>query len=223
MGIRHFSVATDTEVALRLGGGGTPPQGFDPGGFGGDDHSRRWRVPHSTYETGVWLFLAAVTMMFAGLTSTVVVRQSAAPDWGHVHLPWVLYLNTVVLLISTVTFEIARRSSRRRGLSGSVTATLYGTMGLGLLFVAGQLFAWRTLVEQGIYLSSRPSSSTFYLLTAIHALHLTGGVLVLAYLVSRMSRMPLPKFKGCLAAAATYWHFMTGLWLYILVLLLTRV
>ena len=222
MGTKHFSVATDAGVPaiVKVGGGGPPA--FHSGGSGGDDHGPRWRVPNSTYQTGTWLFIAAVTMMFAGLTSTVVVRQSAAPDWGHVTLPSILYLNTLVLIVSTFTFEFARRSAKRGEKSALATTILYLTLALGLLFVGGQLLAWKTLVARGVYLASNPSSSTFYLLTAIHALHLTGGVLVLAYLVSRMDAMKVAKFRACLSAASIYWHFMTVLWLYILLLLVTR-
>jgi cytochrome c oxidase subunit 3 len=223
MGTKHFSVATEREIPVRVASGGNPP-GIGSGDFGDDDgNSRRWRVPNHTYQTGTWLFIAAVTMMFAGLTSTIVVRQSAGPDWGHVTLPSVLYLNTLVLLASTITFEIARRKARLRDSFSSVAVVLYATLALGLLFVVGQLYAWNTLADRGVYLATRPSSSTFYLLTAIHALHLTGGVLVLAYLVSRMDSMAVKKFRACLSAASLYWHFMTALWLYILAVLVTRV
>jgi len=224
MGTKHFSVATEPEIPVRIGVGGGGPPRIDTGGFGGDDGgSRRWRVPNRTYQTGTWLFIAAVTMMFAGFTSTIVVRQSSAPDWGHVTLPSVLYLNTLVLLASTITFEFARRAARRENKTAATTFILYATLALGLLFVGGQLYAWRILSDRGVYLASNPSSSTFYLLTAIHALHLTGGVLVLAYLVSRMESMKAVKFRACLSAASIYWHFMTALWLYILLLLVTRV
>jgi cytochrome c oxidase subunit III len=218
MGIKHFSVATEVPQ-IRIGGGGPPA--FDPPEYGdGGDRSRRWRVPNRTYQTGVWIFIAAVTMMFAGLTSTVVVRQASGPDFGHTTVPWILYLNTFVLLCSSVTFELARRKAKGGPESGSTA--LYATLVLGLLFVGGQLFAWKTLVDRGVYLASNPSSSTFYLLTAFHALHLLGGILVLAYLVSRVGAMTAAKFRACIGAAAVYWHFMAALWLYILLFLVTR-
>jgi cytochrome c oxidase subunit 3 len=224
MGTKHFSVAADVEAPgqIRLGGNG--PRDLDPLNFGGDDRSRRWRVPNRTYQTGTWLFIAAVTMMFAGFTSTVVVRQSAGLDWVHTYVPPVLYFNTLILLVSSITFEYARRAAKRTlGATGTAANVLYATLGLGVLFVAGQVFAWRTLALRGVYLASNPSSSTFYLLTAIHALHLMGGVAVLTYLVSRMRVMRAAKFEACLSAASLYWHFMSALWLYILFLLVTRV
>ena len=219
MGTKHFSIATEVP-RIRIGGGGPPA--LDPPEFGdGGDRSRRWRVPNHTYQTGVWIFIAAVTMMFAGLTSTVVVRQASAPDFGHTTLPWILYLNTFVLLCSSVSFELARRHAKGTDVkSGSMA--LYATMVLGLLFVGGQILGWKMLVDRGVYLASNPSSSTFYLLTAFHALHLTGGILVLAYLLNRMGAMTVAKFRACIGAASVYWHFMAALWLYILLFLVTR-
>jgi cytochrome c oxidase subunit 3 len=161
-------------------------------------------------------------MMFAGFTSTTVVRQSTAPDWGHVPLPSILYMNTVVLLISSITFELARRAVKRSASTLATMALIYGTLALGLLFVGGQLYAWQILAERGVYLASNPSSSTFYLLTAAHALHLCGGVLALTYIVGRMDSMKGARFRACLSAAALYWHFMAVLWLYILLLLVMR-
>jgi cytochrome c oxidase subunit III len=222
MATRHFSVAAD--VPPQLGSGNRGPRNLDPADFEGGDGSRRWRVPNRTYQTGTWLFIAAVTMMFAGLTSTVVVRQAAGLDWVRTYIPSLLYLNTVVLLVSSVTFEFARHSVKIGLASTNRTAVaLYTTLVLGLLFVTGQVVAWKTLVARGVYLASNPSSSTFYLLTAIHALHLMGGVLVLTYLVSRMDAMAAPKFRACIGAASLYWHFMSILWLYILLLLVTRI
>jgi cytochrome c oxidase subunit III len=189
--------------------------------FGGDDGSRRSRIPESTYQTGTWLFIFAVTMMFAGLTSTIVVRQSAGLDWVHTYVPPVLYFNTLILLASSVTFELARRSGKRNLVRN--TAALYATVGLGMLFVIGQAVAWKTLVSRGVYLASNPSSSTFYLLTAVHGLHLLGGVVVLAYIAMRMHSMNAPRFRSCIGAAALYWHFMSVLWLYVLLLLVTRI
>src|SRR3954453_5052701 len=128
MGSWHFSVTTEVEPQLGCGGGGhRPMNGSD---FGGDDGSRRSRIPESTYQTGTWLFIFAVTMMFAGLTSTIVVRQSAGLDWVHTYVPPVLYFNTLILLASSVTFELARRSGRRK-LVHRNTAALYATVGLG--------------------------------------------------------------------------------------------
>jgi len=91
---------------------------------------------------------------------------------------------------------------------------------LGLAFLAGQLLAWRQLVAAGVYLSSYPHSSFFYLLTGAHGLHLAGGIGALLYAVRRA-----PAAATAAAAldvadpVAAYWHFLTGLWIYLFVIL----
>jgi cytochrome c oxidase subunit 3 len=102
-----------------------------------------------------------------------------------------------------------------RSLSFWLTVTLV----LGIVFLAGQLMAWRQLSEQGIYLSSNPHSSFFYLLTGLHGLHLLGGVLALSWLAVRTWRsfgVPAARF---VEVTALYWHFMGVLWVYLLMLL----
>ncbi len=126
-------------------------------------------------STGIWVVLASISMIFAAFTSAMVVRQGAAMDWQHLTLPHILYLNTLVLLASSITLEMARRrfaadvagSSDKR----SPSRWLYATLGLGMLFVAGQYLAWLQLRAQGLYLATNPNSSFFYVLTAIHAIH----------------------------------------------------
>src|SRR5437899_2285967 len=109
-------------------------------------------------ETGAWVAIATISMSFAALTSAMVVRASAAPDWQHFRLPPILYLNTLVLLASSFTLASARRritpASAVDGLPG-----LYVTLGLGLLFVTGQILAWRQLAAQGLFLATSPSSA----------------------------------------------------------------
>jgi len=172
-------------------------------------------------ETGVWVAIATISMSFAALTSAMVVRASAAPDWQHFRLPPIVYFNTFVLLSSSITLATARRRitavSALEGLRG-----LYLTLGLGLLFVTGQVVAWRQLAAQGLFLATSPSSAFFYLFTALHGLHVVGGLAGLMYVLQRLRRVgPVP--TTALGAAALYWHFMDVLWLYLLVILIIRV
>ncbi len=174
-------------------------------------------------KTGVWVGLAAITMSFAALTSALVVRQGSATDWQHITFPGILYLNTLVLLASSFTLEFARRRFARvvvLGPSPQVTSPLrwlYMTLSLGLLFVGGQYVAWLQLKSQGLYLATSPSSSFFYVLTAVHALHVLGGLGGLIYVSSKLRRSVLR--KNTLDAASHYWHFMDLLWLYLFLLL----
>jgi cytochrome c oxidase subunit 3 len=182
----------------------------------------------SPARTGVWIGIATITMSFAAYTSALVVRQGAAPDWRHFRLPPILFLNTLLLLASSGTLELGRRRIRRAVARGAAVASrgvpwLALTLGLGLLFVAGQVLAWRDLGAQGLFLSTNPSSAFFYVFTALHALHLLGGVAALGYVLERFHASPAGAPVAALEATSLYWHFMGVLWIYLLVVLALRV
>ncbi|MGA8442676.1 MAG: cytochrome c oxidase subunit 3 [Candidatus Sulfotelmatobacter sp.] len=176
-------------------------------------------------STGIWVGLAAITMSFAAFTSALVVRQGAAQDWRHFTLPPVLYLNTLVIIASSVTLELARR--RIATFMGGVkdkdhaqanpAQWLYITLFLGLLFVAGQTFAWMQLRSRGFGLATNVSYSFFYVLTVAHALHVSGGLGGLVRVIWKLNRSVLR--RSTLDATSRYWHFMGVLWLYLLLLL----
>jgi cytochrome c oxidase subunit III len=173
-------------------------------------------------STAIWVVLFAITMMFAAFTSALIVRKGSSSDWHGFALPSILYLNTLLLLTSSVTLEISRRrvATFMGGLKSRVESParwLYITLFLGLCFVAGQYVAWSQLRAEGLYLATNPSSSFFYLLTATHALHVLGGLGGLIYVVRKLSKSVLRRNQ--LDAAARYWHFMGALWLYLLLLL----
>jgi len=169
-------------------------------------------------------------MSFAALTSALVVRQGAATDWQGFALPRVLYASTLVLLLSSVTMEFSRRrllaGLKSNGETNEVFSVsqswLFITLGLGLLFVAGQILAVRSLASQGIYLSTNPSSSFFYVFTVLHGLHVLGGILGLLYALRRLKPESLEAGSATLTAAATYWHFLAVLWVYLLIVLAVR-
>jgi cytochrome c oxidase subunit III len=173
-------------------------------------------------STGMWVFLAAISMSFAALTSALVVRKGGAVDWRHFTLPPVLYLNTLVLLASSLTLEISRRriaafmGAAKRKIADPAR-WLYLTLSLGLLFVGGQYVAWRQLSARGLYLATNPSSSFFYVFTGAHALHLMGGLGGLLRVIRKLNKHVLR--RSTLDATSRYWHFMDVLWLYLLLLL----
>ena len=176
-------------------------------------------------STGIWVGLAAITMTFAAFTSALIVRQGASPEAWHLALPHILYLNTLILLASSVTLKIARRRfhSFLHGAEGERVAVLrglYATLALGLLFLAGQYMAWMQLNAQGLYLATNPDSSFFYLFTAVHGLHVLGGLAGLLYAIRQLGRSDLR--ASTLAATSHYWHFMDILWLYLLFVLWMR-
>jgi len=179
-------------------------------------------------RTGVWVGMAAITMTFAAFTSAMVVRQGSSMDWRHFVLPSVLYFNTAVLLASSITLEFARSRVRfwTRGLQTQRRIPLlwlYLTLGLGLLFVAGQYAAWLQLKSEGLYLATNPSSSFFYLFTAIHALHVLGGLAGLILVIWRFSKHVPTLQLSTLSTVSYYWHFMDVLWVYLLLLLWARI
>jgi cytochrome c oxidase subunit 3 len=176
-------------------------------------------------STGIWVGLAAITMSFAAFTSALIVRQGTAP-LVHITLPPVLYLNTLVIVASSFTLEIARRriaafmgggAAGKAGQQENPARWLYITLLLGLLFVAGQTFAWVQLKSQGFGLATNISYSFFYVLTVAHALHVFGGLGGLVRVIVKLNKSVLR--KSTLDATSRYWHFMGVLWVYLLLLL----
>ncbi len=204
---------------------GNSPGGknFTGGALPGDVDLRGLLDPSGEpVRTGVWVALAGITMMFAALTSALFVREgSASTDWHHLAIPRILFLNSLVLVASSLTLEVARRrvAAFARGVTSNVATPLrwlYGTLALGLLFVAGQYRAWLGLRAQGLFLASNPNSSFFYVLTAVHVVHVLGGLGGLLYVISKLRRPVLSLRRSTLDSASYYWHFMGGLWIYLL-------
>jgi cytochrome c oxidase subunit 3 len=231
----------------RIGeGGGTPPSfgggGNGSGGGGAFDYGERLRRA----RLGLVLGLTAVIMLFVGFTSALLVRKGLpsfdaqtntyARDWAKLDLPWrLLWVNTAILLISSATMELARRSVIRKVALAPVSSIpgvslgeeknfpwLGTTVVLGLGFLAGQFLVWRILHERHVFVNTGPSSSFAYLLFGTHAVHLTGGVLALLYAASTSwwLRRPVEAQRIAVDVTAWYWHFMALLWIYIVFLLI---
>jgi len=175
-------------------------------------------------RTGIWVGLAAITMSFAAFTSALFVREATANDWRHLTIPSIIFLNTAILLASSVTLEGARRrvADFARGQSSDPSPALLwmsATLVLGFAFVAGQYIAWQQLRSEGLYLASNPNSSFFYVLTAIHALHVLGGLAGLVRVIYLLRQPGLALRRSTLDATSYYWHFMGVLWLYVLLVM----
>ena len=173
-------------------------------------------------STGIWVGLAAITMTFAAFTSALVVRQGNSTDWHHFTLPPILYFNSLIIIASSVTLDMARRRmatfmSSAKSQAGAPAALLYVTLALGLVFVAGQTWAWLQLKAQGFGLATNISYSFFYVLTVTHAVHVLGGLGGLVRVIWKLNNLVLK--RSTLNATSLYWHFMGGLWLYLLLLL----
>jgi cytochrome c oxidase subunit 3 len=175
------------------------------------------------YRIGMWVALASILMMFTALTSAYIVRAGSSTDWRQLTMPRVLWLSTALIVVSSVTLEIGRRKLRGASRSAYKRLLLVSAV-LGLAFLASQLFAWRELVQQGIYVSSNPHSSFFYVLTATHGVHLIGGLLALLFLFLRSrpaseNQLAVAKGQATADAMTVYWHFLAFLWIYLVVLL----
>jgi cytochrome c oxidase subunit 3 len=229
---------------LGRGGSGVHPPVFDGGDDGrGDNGSPDYGQRLRRARLGLLVTLVPITMLFVSFTSAYVFRQGLPTldehgtyvrDWLQVNLPVTLLLvNTLLLLVSSITVELARRQITRQVALAPVQSIpgvsigeernipwLGITVVLGFGFLIGQWMAWRQLADRGFYMATSASSSFVYLLTAAHAIHLAGGLLVLVYAgVTSLLRKPVEARRIVVDVAAWYWHFMALLWIYIFALL----
>lgn len=218
-----------------------------PSGGGGDggrgnagDFSRRLRRA----RLGIVVAITPIVMLFVSFTSAYIVRQglptydeattSYVRDWLSISLPsGLLMINTVLLVLSSITIELARRQINRQAALAPIQTIPGVSLGnertfpwlnitaiLGIGFLAGQWLAWRTLGDRGFFVATSPSSSFVYLLTASHAVHLAGGLLALTYaVIAPFIGKTLESRRILLDVTAWYWHFMAVLWIYIFALL----
>jgi cytochrome c oxidase subunit III len=174
-------------------------------------------VVGSRYRIGMLVSLASIAMLFTSLSSAYIVRSGVTYDWYPIAVPRVMFGSTALILLSSLSIEIARRKLKQ-GLAGSYSKYLLLTSLLGLGFLVSQLIAWRQLAAQGIYISSHPHSSFFYVLTGAHGVHIAAGLLGLGFLWLR-SRPSDAKRQAAADAVSIYWHFMDALWIYLFLLL----
>ncbi len=207
--MRESAIADPAGIAA---GGGTG--GFLEGGWRGGDGGPS-RTPRRAYTTGMAIALSAIAMFFIAMVSAAVVRRGApSGDWQPLRAGgalWrILSLNTVVLVASSLTLAHSRARARS-GDDGGFRRWWLATSALGLLFLAGQLLAWRQLVEAGLYLATNPSSSFFYLITAAHGVHLAGGIVALLIVAFRPARRIAQ--STAIEVTSIYWHAMDAIWI----------
>jgi len=157
-------------------------------------------------QLGLWMFLATVTMLFAAFTSAYIVRRSGS-DWRHVALPAILWINSLVLVASSIAVEFAQWFGAR-GHKRLVTAAMLVALALGFVFLGGQVAAWRQMIAAGVYLPTSPHSSFFFMLTGAHAVHVVAALAVLSW----------GAWTSKLAIARTFWHYLGGIWIFLFAL-----
>lgn len=186
-----------------------------------EQDARKPRAMHP-HKFALWLFLVTVVMVFASLTSYFIVRKSDG-HWLEFELPFYFYVNTVIILLSSVTIHWAYVSAKKDQLQFIKLAMLITTI-LGIAFLVGQYFSWKDLYERGIVFAgsqSNVSGSLIYVLSGLHGIHLIGGVVFLiVVLISSFNYKIHSKSLVQLEMCATYWHFLDLLWVYLFVFLL---
>jgi cytochrome c oxidase subunit 3 len=171
----------------------------------------------------LWLFLGSVGMLFAALTSAYIVRQ-AEGNWMLFELPILFWVNTGIILASSVTMHWAYLAAKKDNLEAVKLAISLTTI-LGIAFLVGQVLAWGEMVANNVHLvnvnASSVSGSFVYILSGLHGAHIISGVVFLVIvLVSTFKYKIHSKNLVQLEMCTTYWHFLDGLWLYLFVFLL---
>jgi cytochrome c oxidase subunit III len=214
------TIVEDIELIIEdIGGGGgkLPPAGGDDGS---DSGKRRGpQLPSSRrYATAIVIAIVSIVMFFMAMASAYIYLRANSTRWVPLHLPWIIWVNTVLLLLSSGAMELARRQLALADIAQFRKLWALATT-LGVLFLIGQLVAWRQFVLAGFYVSTNQASSFFYIFTGLHGLHLLGGICALLYVSFRKFERAKVSRSVAAEVASYYWHFMDGLWIFLLALL----
>jgi cytochrome c oxidase subunit III len=167
----------------------------------------------------LWLFIVSIVMMFAAMTSAYIVRQSEG-DWLLFDLPSMFYFNTVIIVLSSVTMQLAYWFTTKDRLKAVKVMTLTTTF-LAVVFLYGQLQAWGQLVANEVYFVGNPSGSFIYVISGLHAFHLITGIVFIVFVLFLTFKFKVhSKSMLNMEMCTTYWHFLGGLWLYLFIFLL---
>jgi cytochrome c oxidase subunit 3 len=222
------TMVTSTERVrqAKSGLGDRPPKnGSNGNGSRGngderDDGAQSFSADRHRITT--WIIFAAVLMTFSAFVVSYLSLASGS-GWKPIVMPRLLWLSTGLIITSSLTFNVARRSLKHSD-NVKYRRWLLLTLILGLGFLASQLLSWRQLTAQGIYMASNQHSTFFYLLTGAHGIHLLGGILALGYLLFRARQKQRDRYAEMKQQASAdvvslYWHFMDGLWMFLFLLL----
>ncbi|WP_240676111.1 cytochrome c oxidase subunit 3 [Botryobacter ruber] len=167
------------------------------------------------------LIIVSIVMMFAAFTSAYIVRR-AEGNWLEFELPNILFIDTVIILLSSVSMQWAYFAARNNKL-GVLKTMLLLTFGLGVAFLAGQFDGWAELVRNNVFFGgteSNPAGSFLYVLTGVHGFHLISGLIfILAVLIASFRYKVHSKNMLRIQLCTIYWHFLGALWLYLYIFL----
>ncbi|WP_343700722.1 cytochrome c oxidase subunit 3 [Chitinophaga sp.] len=168
------------------------------------------------HKYSMWIAMASITMMFIGFTSAYVVKRAQA-SWLSFELPTIFWVSTGLILLSSVTIYFAQRQFKARNM-GSYKQLITITALLGLAFAVCQVIGFSDMKNHGLALDSTVSASFIYVIVGAHILHVLGGVVVLMVLFFRAYRTRIRTYSAVpIEVASTYWHFVDGLWIYLLI------
>lgn len=192
-----------------------PPPDRGNGWWGSDDDPQSLAVP--SWQFGMWLGLGTLTVLFAALSSAYIVRVGGEPL--SFVLPPTLWISTALLVANSVALIQARRFLARK--EQRFVRWLAASFILALGFLASQLMTWSILASQGVFMTANPHSSFFYVLTAVHGLHVVGGLgALLRCAIHLRRRSRWPQLVRAVGMTVTYWHFVDAVWLWIVLLFL---
>lgn len=216
----------------RQGGSGADPGNSDDGGgfeSGNPGKKRKFEDPEPDQllqksRILMWFLLLAVVMTFGGLIAAyIVLAKNAALEWRPFDLPFQVWISTAIILGSSWTYNSAKVALKKENFKLARRAFII-TAALGGMFISSQIMTWLALVNRGLYMTGNPYAGFFYILTAIHAVHVIGGLCALGYILLKTWESPSSdrdQLKRTTDASVIgwYWHTMDGLWLVLLFLL----
>ncbi len=184
-----------------------------------EDFSGR-SLPQPNAKLGLFVFITVVTSLFALFISAYLMRMELG-DWRPLPDPDLLWLNTGVLILSSIALQWALIAAKREQVDSMRNALLAGGF-FAFVFIGGQLLAWQQLVDAGYYAHSNPANAFFYLITGLHALHLLGGVVAWGMTTIKVLRgTEVARVRLSVELCAVYWHFLLVLWMILFGLMLS--
>lgn len=169
----------------------------------------------------LWVAIASIIMMFAGLTSAYIVKGSL-PGWSEIEMPLIFYYSTACMLLSSLTIQMGLKAFKERNMS-QYRKLMTGTIALGIIFIVLQIIGFSQMMKAGVAFAGSGAGVFLYIIFGLHAVHVIGGViaLVVMFIKAFSSRIrnynPVP-----VELAATYWHFVDVLWIYLFIFFLLK-
>jgi len=169
----------------------------------------------------LWFAIISMIMVFAGLTSGYIVSKSR-PDWKTLEMPSAFFISTALMLVSSATFFLAKKSMQK-GNRNATTMYLLVTLGLGILFIVFQFEGFKDLIATGLYPTGPTSNITtqfLYAFVMVHLAHLIGGMISLLTVIYNHFKQKYNASQTLgIELGAMFWHFLDFLWLYLFLFL----